>query len=66
MPDRREELRPLDVDAARVVVVGTVLWALALVVVLLAGSPRDWAWICACGVGLGLLGLPVARRMQRR
>lgn len=66
MPDRRRELRPLRVDAAPVVAAGTALWALALVVVLLTGSPREWAWVCACGVGLGLLGLPVARRMQRR
>lgn len=63
-PDRT--LRPLDVDATPVVAIGTALWALALVVTLLVDAPPGWRWTCLAGTALGLIGLPLARRMQRR
>jgi hypothetical protein len=50
---------PLQVDTARVVIAGTVLWAIALVVLLLLGDRVDrmWTWTCVAAIGLGLLGL---------
>jgi hypothetical protein len=65
---RRPDPEPLETDDVRLVAGGTVLWAvalIALVVARLAGADvRGW-WIamCACGAGLGLLGV---RYCQRR
>ena len=54
---------PLQVDTARVVIAGTVLWAIALVVLLLLGDRVDrmWTWTCVAAIGLALLGLGVMR-----
>ena len=54
---------PLQVDTARVVLVGIGLWAVALVVVLLLGDRVDrmWTWTCVAAIGLGVLGLGVMR-----
>ncbi len=53
-----------------VVIAGTVLFAVALVVTLLARDSFGSAWIvCACGVGVGMLGaavLTLQRRAARR
>ncbi|MEP6463314.1 MAG: DUF2530 domain-containing protein [Frankiaceae bacterium] len=65
MPDRHRTLEPLETPAAPVLVVGTALFALALVAVVITGGPTDWRWICLCGIALGGIGIPVARRMQR-
>lgn len=61
------ELQPLAVDTVRIVLVGTALFALALVVTVLVPSlhtgRRDWwPWACASGLGLGLIGLAYIRR----
>ncbi len=50
---------PLQVDSARVVLVGIGLWALALVVLLLLGDRVDrmWTWTCVAAIVLGTLGL---------
>jgi multidrug transporter EmrE-like cation transporter len=50
---------PLQVDTARVVLVGIGLWSVALVVLLLLGDRVDrmWTWTCVAAIGLGLLGL---------
>ncbi|WP_308297552.1 DUF2530 domain-containing protein [Tsukamurella paurometabola] len=49
-----------------VVMAGTVLFAVALVVTLLARETFGAAWIvCACGVGVGVLGATVLT-LQRR
>ena len=49
-----------------VVIVGTALFAIALVVTLLARETFGQAWaVCACGVGAGLLGAGVLT-LQRR
>jgi hypothetical protein len=61
------ELEPLAVDTVRIVLAGTVLFAVALVVTLLVpslhGGDRDWwPWACTSGLGLGLLGLAYIRR----
>jgi hypothetical protein len=50
---------PLQVDTARVVLVGIALWAVALVVLLVLGNRVDrmWTWTCVAAIGLGVLGL---------
>jgi hypothetical protein len=54
---------PLQVDTARVVLAGTVLWALALVVLLLLGDrvDRSWTWTCVAGIVLAGLGFALMR-----
>ena len=54
---------PLQVDTARVVIVGTVLWAIALVVLLFLGDRVDrlWTWTCVAAIVLAILGLGVMR-----
>lgn len=67
-----DEAQPLQVDAVPLVVAGTVLWGLALVVLLpfTAMLLRDdhgwWLGMCATGTALGLLGIRYCRRQQRR
>ncbi len=61
---------PLDLDNTRVVLIGTVLWSGALVVLLVAavlGADVHGWWLamCACGAVLGVAGLRfVARHKQ--
>lgn len=66
---------PLQVDTARVVLVGTALWSIALVVLLFLGDEVDrmWTWTCVAAIGLAFLGLGVMslqgqlpRRRRRR
>ena len=54
---------PLQVDTARVVLVGIALWTIALVVLLLLGDRVDrmWTWTCVVAIGLAVLGLGVMR-----
>jgi len=78
MPPRVSSLRvstrpdppPLETDDARVVLVGTALWAAALVVLLVllvadVTEVRGW-WLAMCGYGiaLGLYGMRYCRRRQ--
>lgn len=62
--------KPVDTDGVRTVVVGTVLWAVAAVVlVLLRGRLEEagngwWLWTCLAGAGLGLLGIEYTRRRR--
>jgi hypothetical protein len=53
---------PLQVDTVRVVLIGTALWVVALVVLLVLGDRVDrmWTWTCVAatvlaGVGLGIM-----------
>jgi hypothetical protein len=69
---RRPAPQPLPYDGVGTVVVGTAVWALALIVLLplhgrLADAGRTW-WIatCAVGVGLGLLGVLYCKRRAAR
>jgi hypothetical protein len=66
---RRPDPPPLETDDVHVVAVGTGLWALGLVVLLVLRvtgtvEVRDW-WMsmCVAGIALGLLGV---RYCQRR
>ncbi len=59
---------PLRVDTARVVQVGTALWAAALVVLLLLGDRvgRLWTWTCVAAIALGVLGLAIMKWQGQR
>ncbi|QCB94548.1 DUF2530 domain-containing protein [Cellulomonas shaoxiangyii] len=66
---RRTPPPPLDVDLARVMSVGTVVWALALVVTgafwaFGAAEPTTVA-VCAAGTLVGVVGVVWARRLAR-
>ena len=54
---------PLQVDTTRVVLIGTALWVIALVVLLVLGDRVDrmWTWTCVAAIGLAALGLGVMR-----
>ena len=54
---------PLQVDTARVVLLGIGVWAVTLVVLLLLGDRVDqmWIWTCVAAIGLAVLGLGVMR-----
>ena len=65
----RARVAALDVDGVGAVMVGTALWAIALVVTValrpqLQQAGNDWwVWVCLSGTVLGLIGLPyVVRR----
>ncbi|GIG38804.1 DUF2530 domain-containing protein [Cellulomonas phragmiteti] len=57
---------PIDVDLARVMVVGTAVWAVALLVTgalwLRDVVPGTWPCMCAAGVVLGVIGYGWSRR----
>ena len=57
-------VEPVDVDGVRAVAVGIVVWAVALVVLALIGKRGEVLWVCAAGVGLGLLGMPYVLRRR--
>jgi len=65
------DVQPLDVDGSRAVAVGTLLWALAFVVLLvffrddLAQGDREWwLWTSLAGAGLGLVGWEYTRHRR--
>ena len=66
---RRPDPPPLETDDVHVVAVGTALWGLGLVVLLVlrltgAAQVREWWMVmCVAGIALGLLGV---RYCQRR
>ncbi len=61
---------PVDNDGVRTVAVGTGLWAVALVVLLVmrddleAAGRSWWIWTAVAGLGLGLLGFEYTRRRR--
>jgi hypothetical protein len=64
-------LKPMEVDVARIVLIGTALYAVVAVVLLClysslenAGHER-WPWVAVSGVGLGLIGLFYLKRRDR-
>jgi hypothetical protein len=61
---------PLEANDQVVTVVGTIGWAIALVVLLivrgsLPAGDRWWIWTCACGVTMGLFALWYVPRLKR-
>ena len=65
-------LEPLEIDGITAVLVGTIVWTVATVIMILmrdqleASGRGNWIWICACGVLLGLLGIRYTRRRAAR
>ncbi len=67
-----EQQTSVDADGVNAVILGTVAWAVAAIVLrlffyedLLASGDTWWLWVCVTGFGLGLIGLPyVLRRRQ--
>ena len=74
-PTREQAARPsppppLEGDDQLVIQVITAGWAVALVVLLIAGGSlppgqRWWIWTCVCGVAFGLFGLWYVPRLKR-
>jgi hypothetical protein len=64
------DVAPVDTDGVRTVAVGTGLWAVALVVLLVmrddleAAGRSWWIWTAVAGLGLGLLGFEYTRRRR--
>ncbi|MFL6240409.1 MAG: DUF2530 domain-containing protein [Actinomycetes bacterium] len=56
---------PYRASAVPVIVVGTVAWAIALIVLLATGTDSWWRWACLAGFLLGVVGIPVMARYQR-
>ncbi len=61
---------PLEANDQLVAVVGTVAWAVALVVLLivrseLPASSRWWIWTCVAGLALGLFAIWYVPRLKR-
>jgi hypothetical protein len=65
------ELEPMEFDLTKVVMIGTVVYAVAAVVMLplhtslTDGGRGRWPWIAVSGFGLGLLGLYYLKRRDR-
>jgi len=61
----------MEVDLSRVVLIGTVLYAITAVILLPMQSSLThdghgrWPWIAVSGVGLGLLGLVYLKRRDK-
>jgi hypothetical protein len=69
---RRPDPEPLETDDRWVVAVGTVLWVVAFVVLLVffrddlrRHHTEWWLWSCWIGVALGLYGFRFVTRRQR-
>lgn len=59
--ERKPDPPPLRTDDVRTVQVGTVLWAVALIVF---AALREWSAVATCGAGiaLGFIGIVYTRR----
>lgn len=68
----REPVEPLDVDGVRIITAGTILWAVALLVLLpfaprlVHGGHGWWLGMCATGALLGCYGIRYSRRRRDR
>lgn len=63
--ERLPDPAPIATDDRAAIIVGTALWLVALIVVLIVGANQWWMLVTAIGVSLGLLGL-VYNRFRRR
>lgn len=68
----KNELKPLEVNGITAVTVGTGIWSVATLVMVLmrdqleASGRGDWIAIGVCGIILGLLGLRYTKRRVAR
>ncbi|GAA4569953.1 DUF2530 domain-containing protein [Planotetraspora kaengkrachanensis] len=64
---RRPDPQPLKTNDTRTFLVGTGLWAIALVVLLIIRPVHTWSiWTCVVGIGLGLFGVYYVHRRDAR
>ncbi|HEU5156982.1 MAG TPA: DUF2530 domain-containing protein [Streptosporangiaceae bacterium] len=64
----RPEPPLLQTNDVLIAIVGSVAWAVALVVLFFIGLPeadRWWLWVCAVGIGIGLFGIWYIPRLHR-
>ncbi|WP_433333088.1 DUF2530 domain-containing protein [Spirillospora sp. CA-294931] len=64
---RRPDPEPMRTNDVRIAAAGTAAWAVALVVLLVAGLPEDdrwWLWVCAVGIGIGLFAVWYVPRLN--
>lgn len=65
-------LAPLEINGITAVTVGTIIWTVATVIMVLmrnqleSSGRGNWIWICSCGVLLGLIGIRYTRRRAAR
>lgn len=70
--ERRPDPTPVTTDDRKAMLVGTVLWLVALVALLAFAEPiidagNSWLlWTCVVGLMLGLIGLLYTQRRHRR
>jgi hypothetical protein len=70
--DSKAELTPLEVDGITAVTIGTGLWSVATLVMVLmrdqleASGRGNWIAIGVCGIILGLLGMRYTKRRAAR
>jgi hypothetical protein len=69
-PPRRLAPPPLEANDRQVTVIGTAVWAVALVILLILRDqlPKDerwWIWTCVAGVCMGLFALWYVPRFKR-
>jgi hypothetical protein len=69
---KKNELAPLEVNGVTAVTIGTGLWSVATIVMVLmrdqleASGRGDWIAIGVCGIILGLLGMRYTKRRAAR
>lgn len=65
-------VREIDPSGVRIVTAGTIVWALAFVLLLPfwgrlnASGHLWWLWTCVAGFGFGVIGIDHCRRRARR
>jgi hypothetical protein len=68
----KNELKPLEVNGITAVTIGTGIWSVATLVMVLmrdqleASGRGDWVAIGVCGIILGLLGMRYTKRRAAR
>ncbi|WP_083975095.1 DUF2530 domain-containing protein [Herbidospora daliensis] len=64
---RRPDPEPLKTNDSATITVGIVLWAIALIVLLIVRPDQSWySWTCVAGIGMGFFGLWFVRRRDRK
>ncbi len=72
LPARKPDPEPLETHDQKVIIVGTSIWAIAFVVMLLMHDTLEkhdrgwWPWTALAGVGLGFWGMNVVRKRAAR